>query len=94
MSHHRKSYKRRAPSNKGKIRTRKHQRQISRKRRYRARGGNGTSVSGNLENYNPAGYSPAGTITSSAINNNPQYYIRYNQNAGLLPNPESTSNRA
>lgn len=79
MSRHRKSHKR-------SYRSYRKSRKTSRKRRYRARGGN-------LVNYNPAGYSPVGTVAQSVINQQSQYYIPYNQNTGLLPNPESTSNR-
>lgn len=83
MSHHKKSHRRRARSYRRKKGTRKYKKTI---RRYKARGGN----TGGLDNYNPVGYTPVGTISPSVMT--PPNYIPFNQDVSKIPFPLSTTN--
>jgi hypothetical protein len=83
MTHH-KSHRRRARSYRRKPRTRKHHKTL--RRRYRARGG----YAGGVDNYNPAGYTPVGTISPSVMT--PPNYIPFNQDVSKIPYPLSTTN--
>jgi hypothetical protein len=91
MTHH-KSHRRRARSYRRKNGTRtrtrswKHKRTI--RRRYKARGGN--TNTGGVDNYNPAGYTPVGTINPSVMT--PPNYIPFNQDVSKIPFPLSTTN--
>jgi hypothetical protein len=90
MTHHKKSHRRRARSyrrkNGTRTRTRKYKRTI--RRRYKARGGN--TNSGGVDNYNPPGYTPVGTISPSVMT--PPNYIPFNQDVSKIPFPLSTTN--
>jgi hypothetical protein len=84
MTHKKKSHRRRARTYRRKQGTRKYKKTI--RRRYKARGGN----TGGLDNYNPIGYTPVGTISPSVMI--PPNYIPFNQDVSKIPFPLSTTN--
>ena len=88
MTHHKKSHRRRTrtrTAHRRKTRTRKHHK--TSRRRYRTRGG---GYAGGVDNYNPAGYTPVGTISPLVMV--PPNYIPFNTDVSKIPYPLSTTN--